>query len=100
MLALILLGLMSLSALAWPVYYMRVARPWRNPIGRLMLAQASVVLLYVSRSWYSLFTTNHALADPSPFGIITGVLLIILLSSFIPVYAYVRRKELHKNDRT
>lgn len=100
MLALILLGLMTLSALAWPIYYIRVARPWRNPIGRLMLAQAAVVLLYVSRSWYSLLNAQRALADPSPFGIITGILLIILLASFIPVYEYVRKKELNKHDRT
>jgi hypothetical protein len=97
MLALILLGLMTLSALAWPIYYIRVARPWRNPIGRLMLGQAAVVLLYVSRSWYGLLTSSHPMADPSPFGIITGIIMVILLNSFIPVYAYVRKKELHRD---
>lgn len=97
MLALILLVLTTVSALAWPIYYLRVAKPWRNPIGRLMLAQAGAVLLYVSRSWYSYMVTHRALADYSLFGKISGIALVVLLGSFIPVYEYVRRKV--KNDR-
>lgn len=101
MLALILLVLTTLSALAWPIYYIRVAKPWRNPIGRLMLGQAGVVLLAVSRSWYSYATTHQFSTVPSSaFGVVTSVLTIVLLNAFIPVYAYVRNKEFHKHDRT
>lgn len=102
MLALILLVLTTLSALAWPIYYIRVAKPWRNPIGRLMLGQAGVVILLVSRSWYAYFTTHTFSTTPvSTYGIITSILAIILLNAFIPVYAYVRKKELRKlHDRT
>lgn len=80
-----------LAVLVTPVYYLTVAKPWRNPIGRLMLVQQAAFLLVYVRSAVALsFGSAHLSTDVWSLvvtGLIDGLLVAIPI-----VHEYVRRK--------
>lgn len=90
-LAVVLFVLGFLAVLVTPVYYTSVAKPWRNPIGRLMLTQqAAFVLLYARSAWTLLSGVGHLQSGVG--SLIFTALIDAFLWAFIPVYEYTRRK--------
>ncbi len=88
-LAWILFVLGFLAVFVTPVYYLSVSKPWRNPIGRLMLVQMATFILLYTRSLVALLE-GHAVLSTNGVGF--TIFIDIFLWSWIPVYEYVRRK--------
>lgn len=89
--ATVLFVLGFLAVLVTPVYYLSVSKPWRNPIGRLMLIQQITFALLYGRSAYSLtLGTGHLQSDIG--SLVFTTLIDAFLWAFIPVYEYTRRK--------
>lgn len=85
-----------LAVLVTPVYYLIVAKPWGNPIGRLMLIQQSTFLLVYVRSLIRLLIGGQI--DTNPWSLVFSVLIDAFLVSIPIVHEYVRRKA--RRDRS
>ncbi len=90
-LAWILFVLGFLAVVATPAYYLAVAKPWRNPIGRLMLVQMGTFVIVYLRTLAALIDgRSHLPMDAR--SIYFTILIDAFLWAFIPVYEYTRRK--------
>lgn len=96
-LAWILFVIGFLAVLVTPVYYLSVAKPWRNPIGRLMLTQSAAFILVYVRSLFALLASKaHLTTDP--VSLVFTFFIDAFLVSIPIVYEYVRRKEGRKRQ--
>ena len=90
-LAWILFVIGFLAVLVTPVYYLTVAKPWRNPIGRLMLVQQAAFLLVYVRSLINL-VIGHASLSTDGWSLAVSLMIDGLLVAIPIVHEYVRRK--------
>lgn len=90
-LASVLFVLGFLAVLVMPIYYLIVAKPWGNPIGRLMLVQQMAFVLIYSRSAVALLSGIGHLATDA-WSLVFTVVIDGFLISIPIVHEYVRRK--------